>query len=195
MSSFSGSKILLPRLKRETAQQHGELERKLDLLRPDIDRAAYVELLVRFHRIYAAWEPLLFRLIGPIFPEWPAGRSRLGLLEDDLKSLGVHGWSEDAVTFPFLTDVPEALGAMYVFEGSTLGSQFLIRHFERTLGITAESGGSFFNGYGAETGAKWREFAEAAEAYAERSEEHDRIVSGAQSMFEAMQRELCGVTA
>jgi heme oxygenase len=195
VSSASGSKCLLQLLRRETAEQHRKLERDLDLLRPGLDLFFYTSLLARFHRIYKSWEPLAERLVGPVFPDWPASRSRLGLIRQDLAVLGSSVPADQTIAFPDLTDGPAALGGMYVVEGSTLGSQFLMRHFQQTLGIGPSTGGAFFHGYGAETSVRWREFTEGIEAYAARTGTHDRVVTGARSMFGTMHRELCGEPA
>ncbi len=183
----------MQRLRCETATQHRNLENSLDLLRPDLTSAAYCQLLVKFAAIYRGWEPVMALLIAPEFPAWLPSRSRLGLLRRDLAFLRHTPADGNTITLPGVDDLPSALGAMYVMEGSTLGSQILERHFEQTLGVTPATGGAFFHGYGPGTGAMWREFASALDCYAERTGTQDRIVEGARSMFEIMQRELCGV--
>ncbi len=68
--------------------------------------------------------------------------------------------SEGAVCqeLPPITSHAEALGAMYVMEGSTMGGKIIAKMIEGQAGINGPSGFSFFNGYGEETGKMWEEF-------------------------------------
>jgi len=63
-------------------------------------------------------------------------------------------WNE----LPAIRSHAEALGAMYVMEGSTMGGKIIARMIEGQAGISGPSGFSFFNGYGEETGRMWEEF-------------------------------------
>ena len=52
--------------------------------------------------------------------------------------------SSSADDLPDLQGVQEALGCLYVVEGSTLGGQVIARHLRQTLGVDPRCGGSFF---------------------------------------------------
>ncbi len=88
-------------------------------------------------------------------------RRRLHLLAADLSALGVSRHSQ--ATLPLcpvttLRDAAEALGSLYVMEGSTLGGRIIQRNIKRCLGEIGRASCSYFNGYGAETGSMWLSF-------------------------------------
>ena len=168
------------------------LERDLDLLRPELGVSDYCDLLCRFYSLYVSWEPVAERLLWPQFPAWASTRSRIGLLRTDLEHCGRASAPVTPISFPQIRSTPAALGAMYVLEGSTLGSQLLTRHFSNSLGITPESGGAFFNGYGPQTGDMWREFIAELESYAARTWTDQWIIAGARTMFDSVHQHLCG---
>ena len=47
-------------------------------------------------------------------------------------------------------------GCLYVIEGATLGGQIIIKNLNFNLGLTAAAGASFCDGYGAQTGSRWK---------------------------------------
>ncbi len=61
-------------------------------------------------------------------------------------------------TLPPLTNLSQAFGCLYVMEGSTLGGKFIYKVVKDTLHFEHTTGASFFYGYGADTGAKWKAF-------------------------------------
>ena len=87
-------------------------------------------------------------------------RSRSALILDDLATLG---WSSREVeSIPLCSELPEtasldqALGCLYVLEGSTLGGSIICRAVQQRLGPSP--GRSFFAGYGDRTGTMWNAF-------------------------------------
>ena len=114
-----------------------------------------------------------------------AARCRAALLEADLRTLGVETTESLPACWelPDLADLASGFGCLYVLEGSTLGGQYISRHIRTTLGVTPETGGRFFHGYGERTGAMWRQFGEAVTAYAVEPETKDRVVAAAVATF------------
>jgi heme oxygenase len=53
-----------------------------------------------------------------------------------------------------------------VLEGATHGGQFISKHTLALLGVTPETAGRFFHGYGERTGAMWRTFGAALTGFA-----------------------------
>lgn len=91
-------------------------------------------------------------------------RLKAPLLEADLRCLGVDPGQVPACDdLPGLPALPEALGCLYVLEGSTLGGQVISRHLRKTMGIVPGHGGSFFASDGRDVGAMWRDFCRALE--------------------------------
>lgn len=160
---------LLAQLKHHTAEAHAALENRLNVFEQVRTRDDYRRLLSRFLTLH---EPIESRLAAAA--DWPAlgfdfsARRKTALLRDDLLALGAS--EADLAALPRAHDLPaaatlgEAIGCLYVLEGSTLGGQVLAKHFHAALGLTPENGARFFHGYGALTGARWREFGLWAEA-------------------------------
>jgi heme oxygenase len=136
------------------------------------DIASYQRLLERFYGFYAAFEPaagfepdtvqsLQLRQMIPNCQE----RRKLPMLKDDLRWLGLG--SRAVAQLPVCSMLPELssaaalFGALYVTEGSTLGGQVICRQLSPSLHLSPGRGASFFNGYGVETGSRWKAFTSA----------------------------------
>jgi heme oxygenase (biliverdin-IX-beta and delta-forming) len=183
-------------LRTGTAAQHEFLERTLDLLDPGLDRLRLAGVLTRMHGFWGAAEDALDDWAAR-FPadaesvRWSA-RRRAGLFVADLDALG----AAPAAAAPLLArvaDTDDALGRMYVLEGSTLGGTFIDRHL---AGLPALAGVRLraFSPYGAETGSMWRAFRAAARARVAAGGDVDVMLAGATGTFRAL-AEWCSVSA
>lgn len=154
---------LLPSLKAGTQQEHQLLEDRLDLFNRVTDLAAYRQLLEGFFTLYDPLERLLADSIdwSRLGRDYDASRKTQWLAED-LLSLGAHPTDLNALprchALPQVSTESQAVGCLYVLEGSTLGGQLITRRFSSTLGTTPDHGGRFFAGYGEETVPHWRAF-------------------------------------
>ena len=107
-------------------------------------------------------------------------------LEEDLAQLGIRSVSE----LPQCRDLPnvetwaQAVGAMYVLEGSTLGG----RHISAMLRTSDIPVGAqrFFSSYGAEVGAMWRSFCAIGNQLSAPAEQ-EVAVANARATFASMQ--------
>ncbi|MFO0951245.1 MAG: biliverdin-producing heme oxygenase [Isosphaeraceae bacterium] len=182
---------LLARLRAETRAEHDAVERTLDLTGGGLTLEAYCRCLERF---YGFLRPLEARLASQGGLEAhgvdPGARQRTPLLAADLTALGV----DDLERLPLCGDLPdvsrpaEAFGCLYVLEGSTLGGQVICRQVNKLLGVTPETGGRFFRGYGEETGAMWQAFREALTAFADTPEARSRVIESALATFRSLRR-------
>jgi heme oxygenase len=93
-----------------------------------------------------------------------------------------------AKALPDLGTAAKLFGCLYVLEGATLGGQIITRHLNASLGLTPQSGGSFFSGYGQHTGSRWKEFCAHLTAFAARSNCDLEIVEGANATFDSLDR-------
>ncbi len=184
---------ILKRLRPETSEQHAGLEQKMTVMDPHLSRADYRALIEGFFGYYA---PLEARLsASPVWAELAfdfAARRKIPRLEKDLRALG---WTAEELTrlprcaaLPELATLPQVLGCLYVIEGATLGGQVITRHLLATHGITPETGGAFFAGYGAETGPQWQAFGTMITAAAERLGGENEIVASANRTFQTLNR-------
>lgn len=157
---------------------------------PSLDEMAtphgYAVTLRALHGFHLAWEPALWSAPGLARAGLGADRRKLPLLERDLHALGLRPLPLRAPR-PALAGAAEALGALYVLEGATLGGRVIHRRIAGPLGITPERGGAYYHGYGDDTGPAWKAFCQAAERWAERTGEGARVVDGAVACFAALE--------
>jgi heme oxygenase (biliverdin-IX-beta and delta-forming) len=190
MINRPASGALIAHLRSVTRPAHDRLEGGLGLLDAfDVD--AYAAVLSRFYGFWKGWEPQVAGLLGD--DAFTKPRRRLHLIEADLTVLGLS--REVLAALPLcpltpLRDAAEALGSLYVMEGSTLGGRIIQRNVERCLKDAGRASSSYFNGYGARTGAMWRTFMSRLDDVAEA--EMESVGRGATATFERLGMWLVG---
>jgi len=167
--SHSAVTPLSLQLRLGTQALHQEVERALGLPEAIQSLADYVRCLRRFYQFYRSVETSFasftaWETAGIVLPEYLRA-DRIAL---DLEALGERPqeicWAGRAA-LPLLPHFECALGALYVVEGSSLGSQFILRHVSAVLGSEIDGADSFFRGRGAETGGHWKQFCRLLDAY------------------------------
>ena len=150
---------VLAHLRAVTRPVHDRLEGALGLLNGQLELGAYKEVLTRFYGFWRPWEPCVAALLQDETLFGP--RRRLHLVEADLAALRLSAGDVAALPLcplPTLHDELEALGSLYVMEGSTLGGRVILQNVGRCLKLDDRSGCAYFTGYGARTGTMWRLF-------------------------------------
>lgn len=189
-----GNLSILTRLKEATRADHEAVEKVVAAYLQDV--RAYNRLLQRFLGFFQPLEAALPRIPGltGVIPDLP-GRSRSRLLKDDLAALGTS--AHDIAALPDCPDLPplhsiaQALGCLYVLEGSTLGGQVVAREIGN-LGLAAEAR-AFFLSHGWNVGLMWKRFGAATEAYAEANpEQAEAICESARRTFRALETWIAG---
>lgn len=147
-------------LRTGTATEHEDVERILDLLDPALSRPRLTLVLDLMHGFWRAAEAGLDRWADrcPADAErlqW-SRRRRTALFARDLDRLGAAP-SDRSPVLPAVGGTDEALGRMYVLEGSTLGGVFIDRHLAGLPHLADVRIGAF-SPYGTETGAMWAAF-------------------------------------
>lgn len=180
------------RLREATRADHQRLETRTDILgrigRPDRRRAIVEEFHLLHIEAEAALAPWLVDLPGLDFRL----RRRSDWLARDLVALGGRSRAEEAER-QTVAGAAEALGRMYVLEGSTLGGQVIRRAVEaRGDGML---GLSFLDPYGPRTGERWRAFLAVLDAHAATPAATDAMIAGARDGFDHAERRLCRETA
>lgn len=175
---------ILQRLKEETRQAHQRAEDTLRIFSPDFDLRRYVILLERF---YGFWTPLEAQLA--CFEELDreslnfCNRFKSHLLAADLRIFGRDPTSlPSCCRLPGMRTFHQALGCLYVLEGSALGAQMIGRHLQERFQIGHESGAAFFNAHAGNAGQCWREFCAFLVAHCNPSHS-DQVVSSALETF------------
>jgi heme oxygenase len=174
-------------LKEGTAAQHEAVERRVDLANRLSNPSAYVGLLGCFYGFYLPLETALGRVtgyetVGLHFDE----RRKTPSLVTDLGALGHTPDEFPLCDAPVFATLGEALGALYIVEGATLGGQYITKAVESRLGFTPKCGCAFFASYGNRVGAMWNAFRESLVAYATTPEREAEIVITATDTFNAL---------
>jgi heme oxygenase len=174
------------RLREATRADHERLESRIDILQRAATTAGRRDLVETFSGFHtdaeAALEPWLADLPGLDF----AARRRSQVLADDLRT--VDGVRPSAR--PIRVDgVPDALGLMYVLEGSTLGGRVI----RRQLAADGHDmvGLSFLDPYGEAVGERWRAFLAVLAAEARTEADAAAMVAGARQGFRHAEQRLC----
>jgi len=176
-------------LRTATAAEHQQLEDTLDLMDPQLTTARLGAVLQRMHAFWVATEDGLdgWAAAHPAAAEdldW-AARRRAHLFAEDLAALGcAPAGQRPEVPAPASTD--EALGTMYVLEGSTLGGQFIDRHLAALPALAGAGPVRAFSPYGEATGARWAAFRRATREHVTRGGDADAVVGAARRTFVLM---------
>lgn len=169
-------------LKAQTSERHLITE---EILIPHLRSAsttdAYANILKTFYGFHYPVEQSVAAIMpSSVLPNMNL-RLKSGAILQDLAAMG-HGGDD----IPLCTDLPkasttgEALGILYVLEGSTLGGKSITQMLLRN-GIPGLEGGlRFFNFYGENTGRMWKGFLQVAEAH---REEMDDMLRTANETF------------
>jgi len=178
--------MILQRLRSETASHHAAIESQMPLLDPELSRETYIHLLQRFWGYYS---PLEQRLRSQSFEEhylW-SDREKTPRLISDLLALGATTTGlARCENLPCLDSTAKILGCLYVIEGASLGGQIIAKHLDANLGLTPETGASFFSGYGVNTGPYWLAFRTFLSEFAASLNQDDQIVVSANATFQTL---------
>ncbi|QYF86200.1 biliverdin-producing heme oxygenase [Brevundimonas sp. PAMC22021] len=182
---------VLHALRAATGPAHDALETQARIEPRLADRRTRGALVADFHRFHAGLEAAAHPLIADL-DEGFRVRSRAEGIAHDLRDLGVLTPPMRPMTPP--ASVGEALGRVYVAEGSMLGGR-IIRRRLAAQGIDL-TGLAFLDPWGDDTGARWRGFIAAMErACATGAADMDAVVRGGLHGFAFAERALadrCG---
>jgi heme oxygenase len=179
---------LFARLKETTAETHRAVEDVTRLGDPSMRRERYQRLVERFYGFLVVWDPAAAAVVPAEHRAFFDERRKIAKLESDLAALGLT--EAEIAGLPRAGDearpktFAEVLGGMYVFEGATLGGQYIARNVEKNLGMSEGRGYSFFRSYGDDVGRMWKAFKETVDEMAPAAM-HDEIVAAANRTFEA----------
>jgi heme oxygenase (biliverdin-IX-beta and delta-forming) len=181
---------VLRRLRTATAAEHRAVEDTLDLLDPQLTRDRLVQVLTAMHGFWRAAEAGLdawarTRPGDAAGVDW-SRRRRSHLFAADLAALGACpdlGSSPDLLP---VADTDEALGRLYVLEGSSLGGVFIDRHLASLPQFAGAGRLAAFSPYGEETGSMWRAFRQVTRDRVAGGGDPDRLVGAAQDTFRAL---------
>lgn len=195
----SGHESLLPHdvteslrhlLRRSTHAEHAQLNRHP--LLAGITQAGYP--LEHYRLLLASYMALYKSLeqgIGRFFQS-PTTRfvytPKLPWLLEDLQYFGdapdeaASAGQAPRVLFAIDT-LGQLLGVLYAVEGATLGGQLIASQLAIHLGLKANAGARFFNGYGLQTAQQWEQFLAYLERHGTDAVVRAQAVSAAKATF------------
>jgi heme oxygenase len=185
---------LLQALRSMTAVSHQRVEDSLDLTDPALTVQRLGTVVVRLGAFFGAaqagldtWAQTCQRDAAAL--QWPV-RRRLDRFGADAAVLGVTPTElrPPAPALPVVSGTAQALGRLYVLEGSTLGGRVINRAFARRtpgdplVGVRL----SGLDPYGEATGAMWHGLRRFTTAWAGSDQRRDEVVHAAVSTFAAL---------
>lgn len=160
--------MLSAELKETTKIIHQLLEKKLVVQLKSVgDKEDYIKVLHLFYSFFAALEVLVSKHLDLYFLPDYAQRRKTKALANDLKFFGIIPLPAlaDKIFLPEIKNHLQALGVLYVMEGSTLGGKIISKMMSRQSGISGMYGLSFFNGYEDQTERMWLTFKQAIDQH------------------------------
>jgi heme oxygenase (biliverdin-IX-beta and delta-forming) len=170
------------RLRSRTRSLHDDAERALDLESRLSSIPAYCGLLRSLWQLHAGYEAAFAAQSWSGFRIDFARRRRSDMLLADLSVLGVPAVPATPPRLP-MHGLCDAIGCLYVIEGSTLGGQIIFQRVRERLGASADGAASFFRGYGPETGGMWRKLIDAINVTPAHGADADAMEAGARRTF------------
>lgn len=177
-------------LRQSTHAEHAQLNRQP--LLAGITQAGYP--IEHYRLLLAAYMPFyqaLEHAIGGFSQRSAvsfAYTPKLPWLLADLQHFG--GGPDEVSSGPQLTSavfeintLGHLLGVLYAVEGATLGGQLIARQVAAHLGLKANAGARFFNGYGPQTAHRWEQFLVYLEMHGSDAVVRDQAVSAAKTTF------------
>ncbi len=162
---------LWSRLKAGTRGTHERLDSAIMARRPFESRARYGMFVLVQHDFHSIVSPLYQHAgLAALLPDLDS-RDRLPAVEQDLHDLGLAVPSHQSVRSEF--DIANALGWLYVAEGSNLGAAFPLKA-ARQLDLSAAPEGR---------GLHWKTFTGALDAIGLSTDEEARVIVGANDAF------------
>jgi heme oxygenase len=168
-------------IKEATKEAHLILEKKvvqrMKAIRNDAD---YADFLKHFYAYFNQVEQAIAPYItAELLPD-RAERRNSSYLKQDIEDLGSDVHELPEAIAPEITNSIQALGALYVMEGSVMGGPIIVKMLEK-CGVT--NGVSFFSGYGEATGQMWGKFVAVLNASANNEAEEELAIQSANDTF------------
>ena len=173
---------LSQRLKAETEPQHLRMHDLMERGRPFASRENYARFVAAQYLFQRDIEHLFADpAVQTAVPDLDA-RGREAASLDDLADLGTAVPQEALASVG--VGMPEALGWLYVSEGSTLGAAFLFKEAERNLGLSADFGARNLAAYPDGRATVWRRFVASLDDEALVPEAHEAVIQGALAAYD-----------
>ncbi|PWG81281.1 biliverdin-producing heme oxygenase [Pararcticibacter amylolyticus] len=173
--------MLSTSIKEATRTAHQDLEKRVvTRLKTINSNEDYADLLKYFYAYFSGVENAIRPFITEeLLPDYKERRNS-SFIKADIEALGADVNDLPPAIIPQIGNTLQALGALYVMEGSIMGGSIIVKMLEK-MGIT--QGVSFFSGYGEATGEKWALFTEVMNKTAQTPEDEEVSIKAANDTF------------
>lgn len=178
--------MIREQIKIQTKPQHDAVEEvsySSQIMDHSLNKEQYQQL-VRINYILNSsfedtWNKLPFDLPEGLMIEH---RRKANMLKSDLELLGLE--QPELSTVPFdISSYPAFMGALYVFEGSTLGGAVILKQLQKNENLNGIDNFHFYGAYGERIGMMWKLFLDELEKIQDESEV-DECIAAAQKTFD-----------
>lgn len=195
MQQQTGSEkdVFLGNLRTQTTPCHKALEQNsysTALMAHEVGIEDYSIYLQKLYGFVKPYENQVFSIVRELFADIESRRKTL-LLESDLAALGFSAEQIAALpvyNYAMPANIAQALGAMYVLEGSTLGGNIIYKRLNHLIGIDENTNGKYFTAYGHESGIKWKTFIETFADYSVTNNVQTEVINSAIATFTNMDK-------
>mgnify|MGYP000055940808 CR=1 FL=1 len=186
------------RLRAATHSTHEKLDQSIMAKDPFASLTSYGRFLQVQHGIHRDVEPLYhWSALSHIFSNLHKS-SRFAAVEQDLADLGLQPPLYTVVpateTLVAQHDIPEALGWLYVVEGSSLGAAFLLK-LAKNMGLSESHGAAHMATPAKGRAPHWKSFKTTLNALPMSQEDEARAITAAEAAFsrvrQLVQHHLC----
>lgn len=171
-------------LKQNTAEYHDAAEKLFNsekIFNKTITLEDYKKIIHTNYLMLLHSEDKIFKSLSYRFSEKLQlnQRRKLPLIQKDLKSLSLQNMT---ATYTLeIENEHEALGMLYVIEGSTLGGNVIARQLSKTEGFD-DITFNFFGCYQENTGSMWKLFKDVLDSEVSK-ENYEEVLSGAKKIY------------
>ena len=173
--------MLSIKIKEATRIPHQQVEKKVVLrIKAIRNETDYADLLKYFYAYFNAVEQAVAPYItAQLLPDI-RDRRNASYIKADIEALGASvDELPDSLT-PAINNVAQAIGALYVLEGSIMGGPYIVQMLQKS-GLS--KGFSFFSGYGEASGQKWAAFTHVLNTIAQNEDEEAMVIQSAHETF------------
>ena len=164
---------LSEQVKALTSSAHQALEKYLvSIIRQIGSVEDYKKLLVLFYGYYKPVEELIETHLRISSPIPLSTRKSDSLLSDINRIENQEEILSMATSVPLLQNHTQALAALYVLEGSTLGGKYILQMVRKKIDLPEGIGDSFLSGHGINTELNWKCFKDFLDEEIDESDQH-----------------------
>lgn len=172
-------------LKEQTKDHHQKLESLIISRVKSLDsKLAYANFLKLFYGFIAPLEEKIASIKEVTDNDKINNREKAWMILQDINYLNPHDNNfQTTDNLPQINTFDEAIGALYVLEGSTLGGKYIRKMIASRLQMPENEGFLYFSSYADNTDNMWKAFKNVVDALPHSAEIEDNVLKSANETF------------